>query len=133
MKTLTTRTVKISFDGKMLISELIDNLEIDMNDVTENYEASVKLTGNNKYISLVIAAPYSSLSKEARTEANRVDNYRNTIAQAIIVKSLANRLMGNFLIKFYKPPCPCQIFNNTEKAKAWLEEEWEKAGIDVPV
>ena len=126
MSFIITRTAKISFTENTLLTEMFDNLEIDLNDVNENYEASVKLTQDKNFLSLVIAAPFTTITKEARDAANREFMYKNTVVQAIIVQSIANRIMGNFLIKFYKPFCPLKLFKSREEAVAWLNEKWNE-------
>jgi hypothetical protein len=131
MGPVQTKTVKISFDGKILLSEIMDNMEIDLDDVFENYEASLKLTGDRPFLSLVISAPYTTVTKEAREAMNDPRYYKNTVAQAIVVKSLANRLMGNFLIRLYKQYCPHRLFNSREEAVKWLNYQWEKSKINV--
>lgn len=126
MSFIITRTAKLSFNENTLLTEMFDNLEIDLNDVNENYEASVKLTRDKNFLSLVIAAPFTTLTKEAREAANREFMYKNTVAQAIIVQSIANRIMGNFLIKFYRPFCPSKLFKSKEEAVTWLSEKWNE-------
>ncbi len=126
MNSITTRTTVTSISGNTLTAEMFDNVEIDVDDVNENYTAAVKLTHGEKYLSLVLAAPFSSITKEAREIANKEFMYKNTIAQAIVVKSLSNRLMGNFLVKIYKPFCPLKLFKNKEDAIVWLNEMWDK-------
>ncbi len=126
MDYITTRTTKTSFSENLLVTEMFDNVEIDIKDINENYDAAVKLTGGEKYMSLVIAAPFTSITKEAREAVNKEFMYKNTIAQAIVVKSLSNRLMGNFLVKFYKPFCPLKLFKNKKDAIVWLNEKWNK-------
>jgi hypothetical protein len=124
MNSIITRTTKTSFSGNMLCTEMFDNVEVDINDVKENYDAAMKLTGGKKYLSLVMAAPFSTITKEAREITNKEFMYKNTVAQAIVVHSIANRLMGNFLVKFYKPFCPLKLFKNKEDAVMWLNEKW---------
>ena len=131
MGPVQTKTVKFSFDGKILLSEIIDNMEIDSDEAMENYEASMKLVGDRPYLSLVISAPYTTMTKEAREAINDPKYYTNAVAQAIVVKSLANRLMGNFLIRIYKQYCPHRLFNNKEEAIKWLNYQWEKQKINV--
>lgn len=42
-------------------------------------------------------------------------------AAAIIVNSLANRLIMQFFIQFNKPPYPYRVFENPEEAVTWLK------------
>ena len=41
-------------------------------------------------------------------------------AEAIVVNSLAHKIMANFITKFYKTPMPIKIFNDEESALQWL-------------
>lgn len=131
MGPVQTKTVKFSFDGKILLSEVIDNMEIDLDDAMENYEASMKLVGDRTYLSLVISAPYTTVTKEAREAMNDPKFYKNAVAQAIVVKSLANRLMGNFLIRIYKQYCPHRLFNSKEEAVKWLDHQWARSKVNA--
>jgi len=129
MGPVQTKTVKVSFDGKILLTEILDNMEIDLDDALENYEASMQLVGDKPFLSLVISAPYTTVTKETRDAMNDPKYYKNTVAQAIVVKSLANRLMGNFLIRLYRQYCPHRLFNHREEAIKWLNHQWEKQKI----
>ena len=121
----TTRTLKCTFDGKTMTSELFDNMEIDGKDILENHLAAKEITAGQKYLVLVIGAPNTTINADGRDEANMPGKYANVIAQAVVVKSLANRIVGNFLINFYKPACPMSLFSEKEKAVEWLNEQWE--------
>ncbi len=44
-------------------------------------------------------------------------------AEAFVVESLANRLIANFYIKFNRPKNPTKIFNNYDRALAWLRAQ----------
>ena len=132
MNSIPTRTTITSFSGNILLTELADNVEINVKDVMENFEAASKLTNDKKYLSLVIATPFTSITKEAREMANKEFMYKNTVAQAIVVKSLSNRLMGNFLVKFYKPFCPLKLFKNKKDAIVWLNERWDEDSKEKP-
>ncbi len=128
----TTRTANISFDGKVLITELLEDVTIEIEDVNDNYHivmdiVNKDLTKKKKYVSLVITAMHNSITREAREDANKPEKYENCIAQAIIVKSLATRLLGNFFIRFARPTCPQKIFQNREDGLEWLDLQWEQA------
>lgn len=44
-------------------------------------------------------------------------------AEAFVVESLANRLIANFYIKLNRPKNPTKIFNNYDRALAWLRAQ----------
>jgi hypothetical protein len=64
---------------------------------------------------------YGSVLPGAREEL-RKNKKMNTCrsAAAIIVNSLANKLIMTFFIQFNKPPYPYRVFENPEDAKKWL-------------
>lgn len=117
-----------TFDGVMLVSELLDEKDIELEDIAENQKIAREMTGSNRYVSLVIAAPYTSISHEARKAAGEHSNYPNTIAQAIVVKNLATRIMGNFFLRFHHPPCPSKLFNDRSAAIEWLHSFLDQNG-----
>lgn len=133
MKISFTKTLKLSFDGKTLISEVTKDIEMDVPHVIENQQAAMALTDGKKFISLVLLTPDISITFEAQKQSLTKENYKNTIAQAIVIHSLAQRILGNFMIKFIKFPCPCVLFSTKEKAVAWLEEQWNKSGVKEPL
>ena len=45
MKKLLTETTKLTFDGRMLISELLKDIEMDVIHVKADHKASVEITG----------------------------------------------------------------------------------------
>ena len=126
MKEATTETLHLSFDGKLLTCTLIGDVEIDVHHVEADYEASKKLTEDKKYIVLVLASQHTSITSEAQKKSMTKEKYKNVVAQAIVVHSLAQRILGNFMIKFIKYSMPCQLFSSKEKAIDWLNEEWDK-------
>jgi len=126
MKEIFTDTLKLTFDGKMLVSELIKDIEIDVQHVKENYEAAQRITEGKKYLSLVITTPDVSITFAAQKASMGKEQYKNNIAQAVVVHSLAQRILVNFMINFVKYPCPWQLFSNKKDAVSWLEQQWKK-------
>jgi hypothetical protein len=125
MKENFTETLKLSFDGRMLTSELLKDIEIDVHHVITDHKASVELTKGKKFISLVLTTPDLSITFAAQKESMTKDKYENVIAQAIVVHSLAQRILGNFMINFIKYSCPCKLFDKKEEAIRWLDKHWE--------
>ncbi len=62
-----------------------------------------------------------SISHEARSYASG-ENFESIYScLAIVAGTPATRLVGNFFIRFHKPPRPVKIFGTTEEAKVWLK------------
>jgi hypothetical protein len=104
----------------VLHTHLFAGSEIDHAMSMQTLEIAIRLTGGQKYRSLVTMEDNVSLTSEARAVGASEQSTRPLIAQAIVVSSLATRLLGNFFIRFNKPPNPTRIFSNTNDALDWL-------------
>ncbi|MEO6883929.1 MAG: hypothetical protein ABI199_07880 [Bacteroidia bacterium] len=114
--------VSLNDDG-ILIVKMNENAIVDVAQVKEQHEAALMLTEGKKYAVLIDARATISASPEARAYGALPELYPNILAQAILVNSLANKLMGNFYIKFNKPPVPAQLFQTEKAAMDWLREK----------
>ncbi len=126
MREAYTETLKLSFDGRMLTCEVLKDIEIDVHHVKTDHRASVEITGGKKFLSLVLTTPDMSITFAAQKESMTKDKYKDIVAQAIVIHSLAQRILGNFMIQFIKYPCPCRMFKTKNEAIAWLDNEWKK-------
>jgi hypothetical protein len=100
-----------------------DNIIVTENDAREIDEAYVKLAQNKPFTALIDSRDIrGDLTTEARNffaTDKLVRNLRK--GQAIVVNSLANKLLAEFYMKFHKPFDPVKIFNNDyENALNWL-------------
>lgn len=77
--------------------------------------------GINKMRVLVESGTYTDITKEAREFSAKPENNVFTLATAVVVKSLAHRIIINFLINFTKKQAmKMKMFDNKEKAIEWL-------------
>lgn len=107
-------------EKNLLHSHLLGASEIDLEMATLIQETARKLTGNDRYRSLVTMEGNVSISSEGRAVGATEESTKNLIAQAIVVTGLATRLLGNFFIRFNKPASPTELFSTREQAIEWL-------------
>jgi hypothetical protein len=97
----------------------------------ENYEAALQLT-SGKYVVLVDARAEATTTEEGREFSTRKETYKNVIAQAIVIESLASRLLANFVIQLHRrnKNAEMKLFNDYDAALTWIKEklEEEKSG-----
>lgn len=60
--------------------------------------------------------------KETREFARKLEPKQPFTACAVVVNSLAFRILANFYGIFHKPEKPFKVFNDKESAKEWLEQ-----------
>ncbi len=121
-----TETLKLTFDGRMLICEVIKDIEFQVHHVLTDHKASVEITEGKRFLSLVLTMPDMSISFAAQKESMTKDKYKNIDAQAVVIHSMAQRILGNFMIKFIKYPCPCRLFATKKEALDWLNDQEKK-------
>jgi len=109
-------------EEQIFLCRVLPDKEIDVADTRENFRAVTEISGRQPYLILVDGTGGSSVTKEGMEDAARPEVQVNLIAQAIVVKTLANRLLGNFIIKFHRPSAPTKLFSDCETALNWLKE-----------
>jgi hypothetical protein len=122
-ETVRQRTATIDFwDNGITNMRLDDNVEIGLADATEQYELlRSRYDGKTRYRILVEPGRYTSISKEAREFSTVPERNSMTAASAVLVRSLAHRIVINFLINFIqKQNMKMRMFDSKEKAIEWL-------------
>ena len=120
-KKTTTRTGEFSLDENgILIVKVLDGSFIDLDDAIDNSLVVRQITGNKPRLKLWDLRVNWKITKEAREYLLKEDVPGRTIARAVIVKSLANKLISNFLLKFNKSRTPLKIFLDEKEALEWL-------------
>jgi hypothetical protein len=121
-----------SFKNNTVLIEQWDNgiIYFKMDDYSEtqledsiyqfNYLQS-KFDGVHKLKLLSEPGKFATISKEAREFSTRPENNLATLASAVVVSSLAQRILINFIINMtQKQSMNMKIFDNKDKAIEWL-------------
>lgn len=70
---------------------------------------------------MFFAAENVTLTKEARDNAVKIEDQSMLGASAVVVDTLAYKLIANFYLKFNKPKRPYKVFSKEEEAIKWLK------------
>lgn len=110
------------WDNGILYIKLEDNVTIELQDSMRQFEfLKSKYDGSNKMRVLVESGRYTDISKEAREFSSQPGINSETLATAVIVQSLAHRIIINFMINFTRQQAmKMRMFDNKEKAIDWL-------------
>lgn len=103
---------------KIIQLELSNSFFVELNDARCILENISKLSDGNKYPLLVIYADDNLFSTETR---DLISKHSLTKADALIGKSLALKIIGNFYMKINKPSRPTCMFNDVASAIKWLK------------
>lgn len=93
-------------------------------DLAKEIEGAVdKVREGAKIALLILASDWCIPTMEARAYLAKRQN-PDKIAEAYIVKSLSQKLMGNVYLSFNKPNYPTRIFTDEELAITWLKTKF---------
>jgi hypothetical protein len=107
-------------EARIIRLRVIDNIELEQQDAKDMIADATALAKEQDYAILFDANSNGTISFEAREEFAKS---KKRIAAAIVTKSLANKLLGNFFVNFHKPKSPSRMFSEEQEAIEWLREQ----------
>lgn len=96
---------------------------IEVDDIKELRGVNLEIAENKPYTVLVVGEDLASFSRETRELLASKEFVGKTIAKAIVIGNLAQRLMANFYLHINKPHIKTKLFTDRKKAMEWLREE----------
>jgi len=116
-------TISLRNDGVIENRFLMDTpYEIDADSLEKIANAMTVLSRGNKMPILSIAGLYGTISPEARkVDINDANNY--TLALALVIRELHQRLLAIFYFKLKKIDYPVKTFKNEVEALEWLNHQ----------
>lgn len=109
-------------ENNIIYVHVNNDAEIDVEQILQIRETNEKLANGVNYVVLFEIAEFAFISKEAREYGGENELGELRKAMAIVVKSMAHRLLANFFINVNKPPTPTKVFNDKKKALEWLQQ-----------
>lgn len=106
-------------DG-ILVVHIYDQRDLELADAIEIVQAEGELTGGKKVPILHIIDKASLPSQEIREYSASEEGTLYGTAEAYITQSLAQRILGNFYVRFNKPRIPARMFTSERDAIDWL-------------
>lgn len=107
--------------------EVHEDAEIDLREAIDMRKKAVQLVGDKKFAILFDANHRGHITPEAREQFACKEYTDVRIGAAIVTNSLANKIIGNFFIKFNKPATPTRIFSDQHAAVIWLREQLKRS------
>lgn len=107
-------------DNYIVRIEVVSNVIIDYKECELLNNAIGELNNNSKSLVLMLADDTSQSTAEARAFSASDEGRRFTIADAMVTRNLAQRLIATLYIKINKPQIPSKIFNSEDEAIKWL-------------
>jgi hypothetical protein len=100
--------------------KVLEGAEMTLENTRKHYQIISKLTDNKKYLALVDASNFFTVTPEALRHSSLPEVVSNRLASAHFNSSTMNKLTTNFFATYYRPPIPIRIFDTENEALAWL-------------
>lgn len=117
-ETPTTKIV-IREDGILHI-HIKSELNWEIEESRELFETRKKIANGKKYPILYTGNHFVIPSSDVRRFVSSQERNELVVADAYVYKSLPQKIIGNFYIKFDKPIRPTRMFTDIDKAIEWL-------------
>lgn len=121
----TTTTVVRQLEDNIFENHVIAHKTVELEHIYEVKKANLKLANGKPYALLVSKGDFSSITSEVRTVISSKEFAQNTIAKALLIDSVADKIIGQFYIKINKPFIITKLFIKKDRDKAldWLREQ----------
>lgn len=114
------------FDTRIIRVEILGNSFIGLEEAKEiNHAVGVVSKGRESLV-MIVANEMAQFTREAIDFSASDEGFRFSVADAVVIKSLTQRITANIYLKLNKPKKPSRIFNSEKEASRWLlalEEE----------
>ena len=107
-------------DNTIIRLEMFDNVTIGVDECRLLNNAIGELSDSKESLVLMVPGNSTHFSSESRTFSASEEGLRYTIADAMVVNNLAQKLIVSFYLKVNKPPKPSKAFSTEEDAMNWL-------------
>ncbi len=114
------KSVSLRSDGIVHVS-INTSEDVEVKDVIEIVAAVEEIGNGKKFPLLIKSQKYTLPSAEARAYIATPESNPFASAEAYVIQSFSQKLVGNIFISFNKPARPTRIFTSEEKAIEWLQ------------
>jgi hypothetical protein len=115
-------TVALRADKILHIDIAPDEIFV-VDDFNEIMAAAYKIGRGKKFLNLITVAKDTVPDHESRAMSTSKEGSIYKLADAFVITSLAQKLVGNFYMNFHKPYVPTHFFNNEQEAVKWLKKQ----------
>ncbi len=105
----------------ILVVRLDDDLFFELHHAKEYVETVRRMGGGKPIRILMIAGSHSSADHESRKFLALPEHAKYVSHSAPVINSTAQRLVGNFFLKFNRPTTITRLFTDPQAAWNWLE------------
>lgn len=107
-------------DHEMIETRIKKDIEFGLEDAKRNRDFVQEIGQGKKWLHLTVFGERSVPSKEARNFCTSEEGSQFKLAEAIVVQSLSQKMVFNFMINVERPSVRTKLFTSIDEAKEWL-------------
>ena len=121
LKKIETPVGSVSLlDNNILHTDTVAKVEIDVAICEEIHQVALEVTGGKAYPNLFTFTKYVIPDADSRNFMLLPKRLALSCADAFVIRSLPQKIIGNFYLRINKPPIPTKIFSTEGEAIEWL-------------
>lgn len=121
MKQKEGKYTHLTMHGDILEARYKAALQVDRDAAVEIVQERLDFTDNKSVPVLLLDSGLVKMDKSARDYMSSEEGIRGLIAIAIILSSVVNSMLLNFLLKISRPGLPVRVFRDRDQAMEWLK------------
>lgn len=98
-----------------------DNFEYEVVHIKQNLDQIKKISAGKKVLVLSCSQPFTTTTKEVRDYVASAPHRDFIKAEAFVIHTLGQKMLGNFYLKINKPIVPAMFFKSKSEAEKWLK------------
>ena len=115
-----SKYVELDQVGQILVARYKAGIVINLDIAKIIVKERLDFTSNKDVPVLVLDSGLVSMDKQARDYLSSDDGVRGIRASAIILSSVINSMLVNFILKISRPNLPVKVFTERDAAEKWL-------------
>ncbi len=120
---LRTEKLYIEFTEDDIVRVVIEpNAHIEHEDLDRNHEIFKENLKQRRVPFIIIFGKFSTSDKQSREKFAHEERANYKLMEALVLNTLAHKLVANFHVNFYSPKYPTRIFATEKAAIKWIQE-----------
>lgn len=108
------------FEPPLLRVEITKEMVVTKTEAAAINEIMGILSGGKEMPYMLLANEKTQFDSSSREYTSSTEGSQYKKAEALIIRTLAHRLLAELYLKINQPPKPCKTFTNEEDGVAWL-------------
>jgi len=123
MKHINCRISKVHLKSEdTLYIDIEQNQDFTLEDLKELKHAAKELGKGKRFYNLIKVGPLTIPDRESRDASCSVSGSEYKLADAFVINTLPQKMIGNIMLRVNRPVVPTKFFQSIQKAEEWLEE-----------